>query len=126
MKITSRITNDSLCFSHRMRSCTLFDGFPFLKRVFKKIVQISSSMKKIFLSTSNGFCYLDLEQVLYFKTENPKTKVVLKNGQSAFLNKSLLKCIELVAPTPLPFFRISRFYLVNLNYLFEYINRETK
>ncbi len=80
-------------------------------------------MKKIILNTLNGYCLLDLEKVLYFEADSGKSKVILNNGLSAQLNKSLQFCAELMVRNQLPFCRINRSQLVNIQHAFQYSER---
>ena len=70
---------------------------------------------KLRLSTSSGYTFVDPKEIVYCESDGQYTKIFLDNGSSELVNYYLGKVSSKLPSTR--FFRISRFYLINLEKL---------
>jgi len=83
----------------------------------------SSSPKKIALHTLSSITFVDVKDILFFQGDGSYTKVVLKEGKSITLSKSL-KHFENMLQENTVFFRCHKSYMVNLQYITDYIKSD--
>lgn len=89
-------------------------------RVLKENIKNTSSKKKIALNTLNSFSFVELSDILFFQGDGSYTKVFLKDGKMVTISKGLKNFETLLSDSP-EFFRCHKSYLVNINYITEYI-----
>ena len=70
---------------------------------------------KLRLSTSSEYIFVDPKEIVYCESNGQYTKIFLNNGSSELVNYYLGKVSGKLSPAR--FFRISRFYLINLEKL---------
>ena len=74
---------------------------------------------KISIRTSKGIRVIECKDILYCKADGRYTRIFLHNGESYTIAKVLKKYEELLPDSC--FFRIHKSYLVNLDYVKEYV-----
>lgn len=75
----------------------------------------AKTFDKITLSTSEGLVFVDLENILYLKSDINYTQFVINGGEKILVSKPL-KDFEALLPKD-SFFRIHQSYLVNIRYV---------
>lgn len=75
------------------------------------------------LSTSKGLFFIKIQDIMYFEADGSYTHVILSNGESHLVSKSLANFEEVLADNPL-FFRSHKSHLVNLKFIKQYIRGE--
>lgn len=71
--------------------------------------------RKIVFPTGDGYHFIDIDDIIYFKADGAYTEVVMLDDKRIMISKTLSKVQELVfAPN---FERIHQSYLINLNYI---------
>ena len=92
-----------------------------LNAIMNHITAQSSSVaiKNIALPTSEGFEFVQMDEITHVMSESNYCWVHLKNGKKHFLAKTL-KQMELLIHGP-QFFRSHQSYLVNLNFAAKYV-----
>ena len=77
----------------------------------------------IALSTNKGLIFIKTKDIMYFEADGSYTHVILSNGESYLVSKSLANFEEVLEDIPL-FFRSHKSNLVNLNFIKQYIRGE--
>jgi two-component system LytT family response regulator len=77
-------------------------------------------ISKIVIPNVDGFNVLDLEDIMYIKSDNNYSEFYLKNGRKKMSSKTLKEYERLL--TTRNFYRIHQQYLINLEFVTEYIN----
>lgn len=83
----------------------------------------SNKSKKIGLSGVSSVVFVDLDEILFFQAEGAYTKVFLKDGKFILASKSL-KHFEQALADSLEFYRCHKSYIVNINYITEYVKSD--
>jgi len=78
--------------------------------------------KQIALSTLEGLIFVEVEEILYCKSEGSYTNLFFANGETILLSKSIKEAGELL--TACGFLRVHHSYLINLNHIKKYIRGE--
>ncbi len=82
-------------------------------------IQAGNSLENIALPSSTGFIFVHISEIIYIKSESNYTWVFINSGEKYLLSKTLKECAKLI---PFPqFFRSHRSFLVNMNYVKQYI-----
>lgn len=84
---------------------------------------LSSSVKKIGLNNVSSISFVELDTILFFQADGSYTKVFLKDGKTIVTSKSL-KHFENVLTGNSDFYRCHKSYIVNINYISEYIKSD--
>lgn len=90
----------------------------------KKIIESftpSKQPKRLGLPVVGKTIYVNVDDILYCKADSNYTEVHLKNDQKEMLSKKLK---DLEAQTGKSFFRVHNSYLVNINYIKEFVKNE--
>lgn len=92
-----------------------------IEKVFKKVLakEIQPIPQKIPLALQDKIVMVEKDDILYCKSDGNYTHVYLKNGSNYFISKSI-KNVNNDLPQA-QFLRIHKSYLVNTNYIAEYI-----
>src|SRR5690606_10208410 len=83
----------------------------------------SQMAETLALSTQKGLIFIKIKDVMYFEADGSYTHVVLSNGETHLVSKSLSNFEEVLQDDDL-FFRSHKSNLVNLNYIKKYIRGE--
>lgn len=83
----------------------------------------SEMAETIALSTQKGLIFIKVKDIMYFDADGSYTTVVLSNGESHLVSKSLSNFEEVLQDNPV-FFRSHKSNLVNLNFIKKYIRGE--
>lgn len=94
------------------------EAYSVLKENFK-----SNASKKISLSTLNSMSFVDTADILFFQGDGAYTKVFLKGNKAITVSKGL-KHFEVLLEDNSEFFRCHKSYLVNVNYISEYVKSD--
>lgn len=71
--------------------------------------------KKIVFPTGDGYHFIEVEDIIYFKADGAYTEVMMLNDKRIMISKTLSKVQEMVdAPN---FERIHQSYFININYI---------
>ena len=82
-------------------------------------------MEKIELTTINGYCWVEPQNIIAFQIEDKQVNMYLTTGLKIPLNMSLAACsIKLKAEVY--FFQLSRSALINIQHAFRYLNGDVK
>lgn len=84
---------------------------------------LSSSVKKIGLNNVSSISFVELDTILFFQADGSYTKVFLKDGKTIVTSKSL-KHFENILIENSDFYRCHKSYIVNINYISEYIKSD--
>ncbi len=84
---------------------------------------LSNQPKKIVLGTNASTLFVPLDDILFFKAEGSYTNVIFKDGKSLLTSKNL-KHYEDVVGNYNNFYRCHKSYLININYVTEYVKSE--
>lgn len=79
--------------------------------------------KKIGISGVSSVVFVDLDEILFFQAEGAYTKVFLKDGKFILASKSL-KYFENTLIENIEFYRCHKSYIVNINYISEYVKSD--
>lgn len=79
--------------------------------------------KKIGINGVSSIQFVDLIDILFFQAEGAYTKVYLKDGKMLLASKSL-KHFEQILSEHFEFYRCHKSYIVNINYITEYVKSE--
>ena len=82
-------------------------------------------MEKIKLTTINGYCWVEPQDIVAFQIEDKQTFVHLTTGLKMPLNMSLVDCFAKVKEEAY-FFQLSRSALINVQHAFRYLNGDVK
>lgn len=82
-----------------------------------------SAPKKIGLSSVSSVSFVELDQILFLQADGSYTKIYLKDGRSIVTSKSL-KHFENTLVENLEFFRCHKSFIVNINYITEYVKSD--
>jgi two-component system, LytTR family, response regulator len=77
----------------------------------------------IALSTSNGLYFAKLKDILYLEADGCYTTIVLQNGNSHLVSKTMGTFDFILEGSP-SFFKAHKSYIVNLNFIEQYIRGE--
>ncbi|MGB0930813.1 MAG: LytTR family DNA-binding domain-containing protein, partial [Chitinophagales bacterium] len=77
-------------------------------------------MNKLQFFTNDGYCWVKVEDILYFQAEAKKAKLFLRQSLEVSLNMNLNDCLKKVPQNY--FFLINRSILVNLNQVFRLVH----
>jgi len=83
----------------------------------------SQMAETLALSTQKGLVFIKIKDVMYFEADGSYTHVVMNNGETHLVSKSLSNFEEVLLDNEL-FFRSHKSNLVNLNYIKKYIRGE--
>lgn len=83
----------------------------------------SSSSKKIGVNTANTIQFVSLDDILYFKADGSYTNIFLKDDKSIMTSKNLKHFESLTEGIP-NFLRCHKSFLININYVSEYIKSD--
>ena len=81
--------------------------------------QQKSSIKKIALTIADGVQLVNLDDIIYFKSDGNYTTVYMKGGNTMLVSKPIGRFEEITDPAM--FFRVHNSYLVNLNCISKYL-----
>ncbi len=84
---------------------------------------MSSSFKKIALSTSNSVLFVSVENILYLKAEGAYTHVFLHGGDTLLTSKNLKYYQDLLSLDK-NFYRCHKSFIVNMNHITEYVRAD--
>ncbi|MFC2107457.1 LytR/AlgR family response regulator transcription factor, partial [Bacteroidota bacterium] len=94
------------------------------QRIETLLTNLSSSsdiQDKVALPTMNGYQMIRINHIMYCEADVNYTKIHIV-GQKEVLVSKTLKYIEELLPSDI-FFRIHKSYLINLNYVNNYVNK---
>lgn len=80
----------------------------------------SNGSGKIALYGVSSITFVDLDEILFFEAEGSYTKVCMMEGKSIVTSKSL-KHFETILQDNKDFFRCHKSFMVNINYISEYV-----
>jgi two-component system LytT family response regulator len=83
----------------------------------------SQLTETIALSTSKGLIFIKTKEIMYLEADGSYTHVILSNGETHLVSKSLANFEEVLEDIPL-FFRSHKSNIVNLNFIKQYIRGE--
>lgn len=83
---------------------------------------LEGNKKKIALSTSKGVTITQLEDIIYIQSERNYTRIYFSNKHPELISKPLKEFEEMLSPHG--FERIHASYLINMNHLIQYDNKE--
>jgi len=84
---------------------------------------LNSQSKKIAISTSNTIAFVNLDEILFFKADGAYTNVFLEGNKVILTSKNLKYYENLLVPYS-NFFRCHKSFIVNTNYISEYIKSD--
>lgn len=84
---------------------------------------LSNQPKKIVLGTNASTLFVPLDEILYFKAEGSYTNVFFKDGKNLLTSKNLKYYEDLVGIYS-NFYRCHKSYLININFVTEYVKSE--
>ena len=76
-------------------------------------------VNKLALSTTDGFSFVNYDDIVRCEAEGNYTKVVLNNGEYHLITKTLKHYEDIL--TPRSFFRVHKSHLINLKYVRRFI-----
>lgn len=88
------------------------------KRVNNLRYNFNHAFRKLALPTTEGFIFVELENIIRFEAASNYSLVFLKNGQKYLISKTLREYENLLQG--LNFFRLNRSHLINFNYIKKY------
>jgi len=106
-----------------IKSVSLFEKRNSAKKYKLLKENLSNQPKKIVLGTNASTLFVPLDDILYFKAEGSYTNVFFKDGKSLLTSKNL-KHYEDVVGNYNNFYRCHKSYLININYVTEYVKSE--
>lgn len=83
----------------------------------------SKSIKKIALPMSHGLTFVPLTEILYLEADGSYTHVFLKDGNKFLISKKIKDFEQTLNPDN-RFFRTHRSFIVNLNYIRQYVKQD--
>lgn len=90
-----------------------------LNLLLHNLAQPAARLQKLTLPTMDGMVFVNLEDILYCKSEGNYTKFYLENGQTPLVTRQI-GIYEDMLPEPL-FCRVHRQYIINVNKVSKYI-----
>ncbi len=82
-------------------------------------LQVAQKMENIALPTSDGYEFININEIMYAIAESNYTWVYVHKNRKFILSRTLKEVIEIM---PFPFFiRVHQSYYVNMNYVNKYI-----
>ena len=78
--------------------------------------------EKIKFHTRNGIIFFEYQDIIFAEADSSYTIMHLKDNHQEIISQNL-KSIEEKLPSP-PFFRVSRSYIININYLTKILKKE--
>ena len=90
-----------------------------LNILLHNVAQPAAKLQKLSLPTMDGMVFLNINDIMYCKSEGNYTTFYLENGQSHLITRQIGVYEELL-PEPL-FCRIHRQYIVNVNKVSKYV-----
>jgi two-component system LytT family response regulator len=100
----------------QMKSKSVNQG---LNLLLQNLSQPTSRMQKLSLPTMDGMIFVNIDEILYCKSDGNYTSFYLANGQTPMVTRQI-GTYEDILPEPL-FCRIHRQYIVNVNKVSKYI-----
>ena len=85
-------------------------------------LQFKKKINKIAITITEGVQLVNLDDILYFKSDGNYTTVFLKNGKNILVSRQIGKFDDALSDES--FFRIHSSYLINLNYINKYIRSD--
>lgn len=79
---------------------------------------ISQQLRKIALPTTDGYSFIDIDDIIYCEANNNYTIIFTKSNGKIMVSKTLREYDEMLSEHN--FFRLNRSHLVNLSYIREY------
>jgi two-component system LytT family response regulator len=79
--------------------------------------------RRLVLSTSEGFHFIQPRQIVFIKGESAYSKFYLEDGSTLLVSKNLKQFEEILLDLPL-FFRSHKSYIVNLQHALKYIRAD--
>ena len=80
-------------------------------------------VKKIALEVPHGIIFAEPDEILYFEADGMYTNVILKDQRKRLICKPLKHFVEQLSQNKF-FFKPHRSYLINLNYMTEFIKKD--
>lgn len=82
-------------------------------------IQTGLKMENVALPISNGYVFVNVNDILYAKSESNYTTVCMIDDNKYFLSKTLKEFVKMIDCHC--FFRVHHSYFVNMNHVFKYI-----
>jgi len=82
---------------------------------FFELYENKTKSKKIILRNSDNMYVIDIEDIMYCRSDNSYTTFYLENGETVLMSKSIKEYNEILSEYG--FFRSHQSYLVNLHYI---------
>ncbi len=92
-------------------------------QVLKTNLQLNHKKKKIAIHTTGSIKFIDINDIIYLKADGAYTNIVLKNEDTVMASK-ILKSFEDVLNPDLSFFRCHKSFIVNTNYIKEFVRTD--
>jgi two-component system LytT family response regulator len=83
----------------------------------------TNKSSKLAVPTRHGFRFVDPDDIVLLKADNSYTEVILNNGEKLLASRILRNFEDALAHHP-HFFRTHKSYLINTNYITEYIKSD--
>lgn len=80
-------------------------------------------MTKIAVPTTNGIKFLETQHIVFLKAEGNYTEILMEDSTKLLICRTLKNCEETLQDNPI-FFRSHKSYLINLQFLTEYIKSD--
>lgn len=93
------------------------------ERKMQKEPALSVNANKIAIPTSNGIKFINTEQIIYLKADNTYTEIYLDTNEKIVVSRTL-KNFEDVLGAFSNFFRSNKSYIVNYNFVSEYVKSD--
>lgn len=93
-----------------------------LETLFSNLKQQQPNLEKICLSTTDGFEFIDVSDIIYCKAEGSYTNFILKDSSSILVSKHLKEYENLLKD--LNFMRVHNSFLINLKEVKKYIKSD--
>ncbi len=90
-----------------------------LENLIAQVTDQACSFDKLALPTMEGLVFVPLSDIIYCQSDSNYTTVVLKDGSSIVVSKTLKSITETLSAES--FLRIHQSYLINLNYAIKYL-----
>lgn len=93
-----------------------------LETLMLNLKQRKPTLNKICLATSDGFEFIEINDILYCKAEGSYTKFILKNNESLLVSKHLKEYENMLLEQD--FMRVHNSFLINLKEVKKYIKSD--